>query len=363
MYVFCRWALFFLIGLPVQFLIVYPLWILLLPYFLWARRAIKTEAPEIPDAKWSIDDLIQKGRFDRRRLSLFLYYDDTLDRQDDHACLVHKYAWTIGNIFDGYYGLWKLVDTENKTLFRRYPNNSGVPVSGDCLAGFVACATYRHSRGLDIPKRRIKIVLDSYIKNCMGLPAHTLNWKVSNRSSNSGLNYVPDSWGKINQPCVGAQYFTSAGLLRLGTRLFGGKYWLVYFLHYWLMGGWLFSIFPFYYTHKDLIYYAQHITMLGIYSVAKDSINPIYKWSQWWITKFITPNAIAHPLFECYRANCGNSSVGDIVSALDKCMRMKHVWPQEPPSTKDWYFKALSGPMGNIYGVTAGAAKMLRDEL
>lgn len=359
-YIAKRWLLFFVFGMPIQ-LLIYLLWVIVLPYYLWSRKKLVGDAPKVPPMKWTIKKLLQKGEVDKLRDRYFLWYNtDDPGRQDDHAALVHGYAWSLRTEL-GYNGIHALVDSDHHTLFRRFPINSGVPVSGDCLASWTAACMYRFSRGLSLPKDRIKTVLDSYIRNCMGLPAENLGWKVSNRSSNSGMNYAPDSWKSINQPCLGAQYFTSAGLLKLGARMFGGWYWLVYFLHYWLLGGWLWTLLPFYHTHKDHIYYAQHVTNLGVYSVAKDSKNPLYKWTQWWMTHFMSPRGFANPLFECYRADCDNASYNDVEDALEKCERFKHVWPQVWPGWIDWYREdGRWHPLtGHLYGVTAGAAWML----
>ena len=346
-----RWLLFFLIGLPVQ-AICYILWPLLLTYYLWSRSRLQGSFVIAPKEKWTLTDLIKFGRYDIFRDHYFL------DTPDDHAALVHGYAWVLHQE-KGFHGLKLLVDRENDTLLRRYPNNSGVPVSGDCLMGWVAHYVYRMGRHWDRPSEELRALANSYIKNCMGLPAEPLGFKVSNRSSNSGMNYTPDSWGGINQPCLGPQYFTSAALLRTAAREFGGWYWLVYFLHYWLMGGWLYSLLPAYHTHGNPLYYVQHITMLGIYAVAKDNPNPIYRWTQWWITEFMSPRGFVNPLFECYRADCGNAGQTQILSALWKCKRFKHVWPQIWPGREDWY----EADNGEHHGVVAGAAKMLLDSV
>ena len=354
MYILYRWLLLFLIGLPIQ-MICYVLWPLLFPYHLFSRWKLKGDLPTDPGHKWNLNKLKETGKRDPLRDGVFL------DLTDDHAALIHGYFWAL-QPQHGKIGLANLVDLENSTLYRRYPSNTGNPVSGDCLAGWTAAMTYRLGQGMEIPKRHLKVLVNSYIKNCMGLPAQNMGWKVSNRSSNAGMNYTPDSWGGLNQPCLGAQYFTSAGLLKLACKVFGGKYWVVYFLHYWLMGGWLWTVLPFFHTHKDHIYYAQHVTMLGVYSVAKGSWNPAYRWTQWWMTAFLAPRRFINPLFECYRADCGNASLEDIEAALVKCTKFKHVWPQVWTGWINWYNEDdTDHPLtGRFFGVVGGAVQMLQ---
>lgn len=210
-----RWFLFFVFGLPVQ-LLVYALHILAVPYYvLYARNKNLGVAPKpVNDRRWGMDQLFRMGRADPIRDHFFL------DHQDDHSALIHMYTWILRSDL-GYGGLKILVeDYYEPTLRRRWPDGSATPVSGDCLGSWTCAYAYRLRHGLEVPKKELKILTDSYIRNCFGLSVVHWGNKVSNRSSNGGMSYTPDSWGGINQPCLGPQN-DSKYPCRCGCRLAG----------------------------------------------------------------------------------------------------------------------------------------------
>ena len=345
-----RWVLLFIFGLPVQ-LLTYAAHIFLLPYYLfYAKKKLVGKRPIETKKRWEIKDLISRSEKDSTRNVYYLFHPD------EHTALVHMYFWIIHPEL-ALQGLRGLVDTENSTLFRRMPIGGDAPISGDCIASWVCALSYRVHHGLDIPKKELRIITDSYIKHCLGLPAKNLDYRVSNRSSNGGMSYTPDSWGGINQPCFGPQYYTSAGLLALAVNQLGGRYRLYYWIHFIGLGGWLYWLVPLMHPHKAHWHYVQHITTISVYSVAVNTKNPIYKWTLWWLTKFMMPRQFLDPLLECWRADLGWSSKRDKEDCLKKCERIKRRWPQVWTGREDWY---TIDKDTNHFSLVAGAAKLLQ---
>jgi len=282
-----------------------------------------------------------------------------INHGDDHSALIHMYAWALRTGLGGL-GLKSLINPNkgNPTLDRLWPGRSYTPVSGDCLGSWICAYAYHLKHKLSVPRYELWILARSYIKNCFGLPNPHEADQVSNRSSNGGMSYTYDSWGGINQPCLGPQYFNTAGLLALASKEFGGWFTFIYYVHYWLMGGWLYSIFPFMAPHTQNIHYANHITTISVYAVATTTNNPIYRWTMWWLCKYTHPRRFLNPMWECWSADLGYSSKKDIDECIEKCLRIKHVWPQVWPGRKDWYDVDLKAP---LYSPMAGTLKMLMD--
>jgi hypothetical protein len=340
-YIALRWTLFVVVGIPFQVL-CYALYPLLLVYYRFYVKPTSGEKLVLPAERWSIDELIGRASNDRLRDEFFL------DIQDDHAALCHYGLWFLRpGLAAG--GLRALL-YPNGGLRRRYPNDGGNPVSGDALSSWAAC--YAMHGG---DKELLRSLAKHYTVNCMGLGAYAHDWKVSNRSSNSGVNYVFDGWKGINQPCLGPQYFTSAALLALAARDLGGWWHVVYFLHWLLMGGWMFSIVPFIGTHLADLYYVQHVTMLNLYTVSRCSRNPVYKWAMRYIAIHCSPGKNVNPLFYALAATALTESERE--EALKVCTRIKHLWPQVSPTSQSFFD---SGMDNDFYSIVAGAAAMLR---
>lgn len=346
-----RWLLFIPIGLPFQIL-VYVLHILAVPYFLlFARKKAWGVKPDPPEMRWSINQLHFRGLKDKLRDRFYL------DDQDPHSALIHMYMWAIRPQF-ARPALDELITHEGK-LKRRAPNDDWIPVSGDCLSSWVRA--YAEFGG---PKEKLRKLAKHYLSNCMGLYAHRLDG-VSNRSSNGGVTVIADGWPEIkigdrkvgiNQPCLGPQYYTSAALFLLAAKELGGYWWIVYFLHFWLMGGWLYCFFPVMYPHTMALYYVQHITLLNVSTITKLSKNPLHKLTAKYLYKFISPRAHMNPLFTCWVSHL--LTMDERKESLFNCTRIKHFWPQAFPGLAEWYDIDLNRPE---FSVVAGAAKLLLD--
>lgn len=345
LYYCLRWILFFLVGVPIQAFIL-PLYAIFSAYFLLFIRGREGSKLSLPASRWTIPELLEKGLADPVRNDFFL------DNLDNHNALVHFYFWILRPELAPH-GLKKMV-YENGSLYRRWPNEtSDTPVSGDCLSAWVTAAT---KFGCD--REDLRKVAKHYLKNCLGLGSIFHGWQVSGRSSNSGMNYIFDGWGNFNQPVLAPQYFTSAGLLCLAANRLGGVWHLIYWAHYWKLCGWMWTLIPFIHPKGNQIYYAQHITLINLYSIYKLTGNPLYKWSISFIIKGCAPAGNIHPYFYCLAADVGMLSVEDIDKALKIMTVINHSWPQHSPSSEEYFKVEENSPW---FGPAAGVAKMLME--
>jgi hypothetical protein len=348
--------MFIFVGLPLQF-ICYPIYlVLLVPYYLFfAIGRQQGVDPEKPTQTISHEELYKRAMNDKLKPGL---EGPFIANEDDHCLLVHGYTYLARPDLSASLALSLMVDTVNKTLRRRFPRNSDTPVSGDCLASWVATAARLYAKKNVLPRSLIKILTDSYLKNCLGLPAWRLDYKVSSRSSNSGVNLVPDGWKGLCQPALGPQYFNTAALLLLSAKTVSRLYYIPYFLHFWLMGGPLWILFPLVHPHHRALYDSQHVTLLSVYAIAKLSKNPIYGWTMRWLARTMSPNGFHHPLFICWLADAGFATKDEKQAAYRICQSFQHFWPQYWPGRADWYEIERDR---ETYSVVAGAAKMLEE--
>lgn len=347
-----RWLLFFFVGLPIQ-AILYVLYPFLAAYFWFFVRGRHGYKITPPSPRWPLYLLAQLGRQDPIRDNFYLANDDA------HGPLTHMYLWILRPDLarKGMENLVYLdgIDVSDGCVKRRYPVDDPQPISGDALSAWVSSAQ-RFSISNDILRK----VAKHYLRNCMGLGAYPLKWQVSNRSSNSGINTVADGWKGINQPAIGPQYFTSAALLMLAAKRLGGLWWTVYWAHWLLMGGWLWTLLPFIHLPNNSFYYSQQITLLNLVTLYNLTHNPIYKWSIRYIVIHCAPQGNANPMFYCWAASVGALTPEEVAKGEEGLMCIKPTWPQYEPLTQGFYDHDLNSP---IFSLAGGAAKLFKGDI
>jgi hypothetical protein len=250
-----RWTTFLILGLPFQ-LLTYILYPFVALYFrLFIRRKHNFHFIHSNEKVSSQKDF--ETVQDPIRNTFYL------DDDDSHTAMVH--GWLYG-IPEGkhlaYNGLQNLITTTG-SLHRRIPDTHYLPVSGDCLSSWVWAYIASENKDPD----SVELIATHYLKNCLGLEHR--NGKVSARSSNSGVNLCYDGYKGLNQPAFGPQYYTSASIFALAKEEVGGLWHLVYWVHFLVMGGWLWWVEPIIHSKNDMIYYAHDITMKNLWSLQK----------------------------------------------------------------------------------------------
>lgn len=350
-----RWLLFFFVGIPFQ-LITYILYPFVFVWFWFFVRGKAGEKFQIPPPKWTLDEMIDLGKQDQVRDTVYL------NNLDTHNALTHLHFWILRPEL-AYQGLKNLIQGIDQPIQgqgcvkRRGPNPTPgddiLEISGDCLSAWVI--SYVLFGG---DKEDVRRLATHYLKNCFGLGCYNNNWQVSCRSSNSGVNYCFDATYGINQPAIGPQYFTSAALLKLTAKELGWKWNLLYLAHYWIMGGWLFTFSPIMYLPSNHFYYSQQITMLNLYSLSALSGNPLYKWSMRYIFKYCQPFENVDPLIYCWAAKAGGLSKDEIQQASDVVRTIRRSFPQNEPLDNTFFTQNLDSQFNSI---TGAAAKLLKD--
>jgi hypothetical protein len=256
-----RWILFLTIGLLVQVVVylLYPLLVLAWALFIHEPVAHKPLVHHDFNIPLSLGTkTIANGHL--------------LDNADNHGAFSQ-------------YGFIQKEGLEllqvNGALIRKYhetnPPEQDV-VSGDVVVSWFFANTLAKRKVSD---EVLKKVVDNYINN-LGITSSDNKYGsgyVSNRCSNFGVNYAPDSdFFFITQPAVGPQYYTTAAVLAAGYHL-GLKYKAWYWTHFIVMGGWYWAWAPIIYPDVQLWGYVRDITMKSLY-VQLQVFGP-----KWWITR------------------------------------------------------------------------------
>jgi hypothetical protein len=268
------------------------------------------------------------------------YLNDT----DDHTALVHGYYYSFDKVA-AEEGLQGLVAPDGG-LYRRSPDGARYRVSGDCLSSW--CWSYTES-GIDRPDL-VQKVAKHYLKHAMGLTSsQEPQGKVSTRCSNGGLNYAPDGAGGLAQPAFGPQFYTSAAILALAcktSKWYARPLWeAAYLFNFILFGGWMWAVEPFLHTKKDHIYYAQHITMINLYTIIKARGNmPWYKRPMKRIFDLTFPRV--NPVFYVllaeatgYRSAVESIDAGNIILSIHKA----HGFIGQRDPTSPTYHEEIKG--------------------
>jgi hypothetical protein len=255
---FVRWALFLLIGLPIQILVyaLYPLVVLYWRIFVFEKHDLK-ELPSHVEIPVALGLATRNG-------GLFL------DNNDNHG------AFTMFN-FITEEGYSQLLDAHGNFI-RRSNETGGMNrdrVSGDVVIAFAFANLFYKAKDDDI-RRAIK----NYFK-FLGTRSYDdiSQGDVSNRCNNFGVNYCPDSdFYKMGQPAFGPQFYTNSCLLAMGYHL-GIGYKLAFWVHWLVMGGWLWAWAPTLYTKSNGLWYVRDMSMKALWVHAQ-----VFG-DRWWIRK------------------------------------------------------------------------------
>lgn len=187
------------------------------------------------------------------------------DSIDTHNALEHYGLFSQKQEECGKPGLEHLVYSDGAILRRFYQGRAeGAATSGDC----VACWAFAYSllKKENRPVGALKKAVLHYVKN---LGTKSITWEsagwVSARCNNFGINYCPDGWKGLGQPMAGPQFWTSSSLLALAYRDLGGIWKLIFWAHFWLMGGPLWVLSPQLYTRKNKLGYSRDIVMRSLW--------------------------------------------------------------------------------------------------
>ncbi len=253
-----RWFLFLTIGMPFQ-AIVYLLYPLIWVY--WRVFIFKKAEKTLPQ-HWEPD--FEVGRKTKLNGTL-------LANNDDHGAMT-QYGFVEAA------GLNYLIDKDGnlaRAIGEDFVQNMK-RVSGDCVVAwaFAYVMIEKNIRPVGMARK----VAWNYLKNLGSLSWDEKNsGDVSNRCNNFGINYCPDSdtWG-IGQPAAGPQFYTNSCLFAIASQ--GSVFWkLVFWAHWFLMGGWYWAFWPSVYP-ADKLWYVRDIVMKSLW-VHKEIFG-----DRWWIS-------------------------------------------------------------------------------
>jgi hypothetical protein len=316
---FVRWTLFILIGFPFQLLVL-----LIYPFVhLWFVLAIKRNLPrpyKYPEGGVENAGIEHEAIRDE-------WFAATMD---DHGALKH-YGYFMHNPEAGFKGLQLLVDDDGGFLRKWQPGKKNRSrVSGDVVATWC----FAHSLVEIKTPNALRKMAKHYLKH-LGCTSND-GW-VSARVNNFGLNYCPDGWKGIGQPMAGPQFWCNSAVFAQAAKHLGGIWKLVFWLHFFLMGGpmWVFS--PAIYFKKDKLGYVRDITARAIFAHV-EAFGCV-----WWVMK---------PLrWIVY-------DIAEYEVALFYAMFGKMISPKLPEAIDAWHSQHHSGNMGSgkhcdIYTVEA----------
>ncbi len=272
--IFVRWMLFFIVGLPMQALtmLLYPFF-----YLYWAIKVL----PEIKKYALKINehtDYPDNPAYSRIRDLYFHDNDDTHNALTQYP-LFHMHPEL------GQKGLELLVSPDGAFL-RRYMAgvSEGSKTSGDCVVAW--CFAYSLLPPVFRPRKALRRAAWHYLRNLgtKSINGSVQGW-VSARCNNLGVNYCPDGWKGIGQPCTGPQFYTTSALLALAYR--ENIFWkAVFWLHWLVFGGWYWAISPMIFPKFNKLGYVRDITMRALW-VHQTVFGP-----KWWVMNPIEKIAI-----------------------------------------------------------------------
>lgn len=250
-----RWLLFFITGLPFQILtyVLYPL------VHLWWRVFVFKKV----DPNWVPEPELTPEEFQNAPL----VRDNAFhNNPDDHGALTHFGLYYIHPNY-ALTGL-KLLMSKQGNLYRNYTSGqiNARDVSGDCVVAW----TFAYSLLPELQKKQLepelKQLASHYLKNLgiVSLDGVSKNW-VSARCNNFGVNYCPDAHKGLGQPAAGPQFYTSSSVFALASKRFGGVWTLVFWMHWLIMGGWLWQFSPVLYSKSNKLGYVRDITIKALY--------------------------------------------------------------------------------------------------
>lgn len=269
MVAFVRWTIFIFIGYPLQ-LLVFVLYPLLHFYFV---LTVKRKLPR--PLKAPSGGLMNPGPENLEIRDEFFMNTD-----DDHNALMHYGLYSEDN-YRGYHGLSLLIEPDGGALRRWYPEGkvSRERVSGDCVGAW--CFAFALLEDSKRPLAALERFAKHYLKHLGTTSTDPLNrgkW-VSNRVNNFGLNYCPEGWNGLGQPMAGPQFWTSSALFALAAKHLGWKWKVIFWAHFWIMGGplWVFS--PVLFSKNNKLGYVRDIAARCLYAHV-DVFGP-----RWWVMR------------------------------------------------------------------------------
>jgi len=285
-----RWAVFLLIGLPIQLLVyaLYPLIYLAWRFLIFKPRLLK-ELPSHIEL-----DLVLGAR--TRNNGQFL------DNDDDHGAFTH-YNFVKASGFE------QLLDDEGNFVRRRNEDGSMNQkwVSGDVVIAF-CFANLFYKADDSVIKKAVK----NYLKH-LGSRSYDdkSNGDVSNRCNNFGVNYCPDSdTAKLGQPMAGPQFYTNSALLATGYHL-GIMYKAAFWAHWLILGGWYWAFAPMVYSKDNGLFYVRDMSMKALYVHAQ-----IFG-KKWWIVK---PMRFINEKISTHKNQLFDAMMGEAPQNLPACM-------------------------------------------
>ncbi|MDW8348395.1 MAG: hypothetical protein RML94_15640, partial [Bacteroidia bacterium] len=245
-----RYIIFLVIGLPLQWLLIMPIYFILYPFwYCWfflnlpLKRKPKHEVIDV-EAIYSHDYGI-------------------LINDDDHGAFT-QYADCTSQ------GLLQFVDYKSdtdrwlnflrtpkydKTDSRMYNEVSGDTVISFCFAAVLPDPQTNKQRMYDPAVKKAILELAKSYLIFLGTRSFDKknNGHVSARCNNFGINWCPDGWGQLGQPMFGPNFYTSSALFALAANF--SRFWkVVFWLHWWVLGGWFWAIMPAMYPRNGLWY-------------------------------------------------------------------------------------------------------------
>lgn len=354
-----RWILFFLLY-PLNLALIF-LQVAVTPLFMILHKNKFGVNKVNPPHFKNLDELIKLAK-------LASYDKDGFMRKETHTLLTQSGNGLFNK--ENQERLLEQVIKPNGSLYRERCMNGdeGEPhlgPSGDGLSSWVFNYILWNVKRPDLVKR----IVVPYVKNCFGI---TWNEKggVSNRSSNSGLNITIEQWsikGKnigfsLANPVTGPGFLTSQALLELAAKELGGKWKLIAFLHYWMLGGWYFSKIPVMYTKSIAaqIFYTQHISALNLWSLCE--LGKGYKMG----LKFVDncgPMKRAQPWITCLAWDQGLVNQTRREEAIKYLQGLKGaiMWPQLFIESDESFNQGYTGDNAN-YSMMGFAAQLLKME-
>jgi hypothetical protein len=264
-----RWLIFLIVGFPVQLIVymVYPVIWVIWRLFFYVDYSLKDKI--VAEHEYCSMEVVQND--------LYL-----IENVDDHGAFT-MYGSILGR---GLKNLTLSGDFIRRRTTSGYINLS--EVSGDVVIAWCFAYTFLEAFSRGYIESTLFQVAKNYLKNLGTTSIDEINDQdVSNRCNNFGINYCPDSnFLRLGQPMAGPQFYTSSCLFALASQT-SALWKLVFWTHWWLLGGWYWCWWPVVYTKKNQMESTKDMTMKALY-VLKFVFG-----NRWWIKKpmeFITYN-------------------------------------------------------------------------
>lgn len=266
-----RWTIFLIIGLPFQFIVVKPIYAILylIARLFWQKHYNAADKYFHPHPTLSnLEDRIAKID---NEFNLFKIHDN-------HNLLAQYTIASAPQSFSPY-----ILNKNNHTWFLRKPlqwatseYESTEEVSGDCVVAFCFAAAI-HKKYFTLKKEILSLTYSYMVHLGTASFDRKNNGHISARCNNFGLNWCPDGWMGLGQPMFGPNFYTTSALLALAS--VHSIWWrIVFWIHWWLLGGWYWAFMPAIYP-PDGLWYARDIIMKALW------VHLMVFGKRWWIVR------------------------------------------------------------------------------